>query len=70
MEAKEAVATEAKRTAHGAAELELDLALRRAKIAPDQPASLSGFKSESDAKKWLIGEAPTQSMPAAASRPS
>lgn len=54
--AKEAASAEARRVARGAAELELNLAIGNAALYPDRPCTVSGFKPEIDAHKWLIGE--------------
>ena len=55
-EAREAAQAEAKSLARGAAEFDLDLPLGRADLAPEQPVTLSGFKTEPDTKKWIIAE--------------
>jgi phage protein D len=55
-DAQAAASAEAKRIARAAAEFSLDLALGRADIYPDRAVTVSGFKPEIDASKWLIAE--------------
>jgi len=54
--AKEAASAEARRIARGAAELDLSLALGNATLYPDRPVTVSGFKPEIDAHRWLVSE--------------
>lgn len=54
--AKEAAGAEARRVARGAAELNISLALGDAAIYPDRPCTVSGFKPEIDAHRWLVSE--------------
>lgn len=56
-DAKAAAAAEARRIARGAAEFDYSLALGRADLYPDRAVTVSGFKAEIDARKWLIAEA-------------
>lgn len=46
----------AKRSARAQAEFDMTLALGRADVAPEQPASLTGFKQQIDARRWIIAE--------------
>lgn len=55
-DAKAAAAAEAKRTARAGAEMSLNLALGDAAIYPDRTTTLSGWKAEIDAQRWLIAE--------------
>ncbi|WP_069337173.1 contractile injection system protein, VgrG/Pvc8 family [Sphingobium yanoikuyae] len=55
-DAKAAAAAEAQRIARGAAELSLALALGNAGIYPERRVTVTGFKAEIDAHKWLISE--------------
>ncbi|MES2042580.1 MAG: contractile injection system protein, VgrG/Pvc8 family [Pseudomonadota bacterium] len=55
-DAQAAASAEAQRIARAAAEFSLDLALGRADIYPDRAVTVSGFKPEIDAAKWLIAE--------------
>jgi phage protein D len=55
-DAKAAASSEAKRAARAGAEMDLQLALGDAAIYPDRPTTLTGWKAEIDAQKWLIAE--------------
>lgn len=55
-DAKAAAAAEARRVKRGAAEIDLNLAFGRADIYPDRPATLSGWKAEITANKWLVAD--------------
>ncbi|MBX9816149.1 MAG: phage late control D family protein [Sphingomonas sp.] len=46
----------AKRSARMQAEFDMTLALGRADVAPEQPAALTGFKQQIDARRWIIAE--------------
>lgn len=56
-DASAAASAETNRLKRAAASLDLTLALGDALIAPGMRATTSGFKSEIDREKWLIGEA-------------
>ncbi|MBX9860689.1 MAG: phage late control D family protein [Sphingomonas sp.] len=51
-----AAKAEAGRAARGAAEFDMQLALGRADLYPEQRVTLAGFKPEADARKWIIAE--------------
>ncbi|WP_066725237.1 contractile injection system protein, VgrG/Pvc8 family [Sphingomonas pituitosa] len=55
-EAKRAAAAETKRAGRAPRSLDLTLALGRAELAPEQPATAEGFKADIDAQRWLISE--------------
>jgi phage protein D len=55
-DAKHAADAEWKRTKRGAAEFELDLALGRPDLQPEQAVTLQGWKPEIDGNAWLIDE--------------
>jgi len=55
-DARHAARSEARRMSRGSAEFTYTLALGRPDLYPERPISLSGFKPEIDAKKWLIAE--------------
>ncbi|MBH9536916.1 contractile injection system protein, VgrG/Pvc8 family [Novosphingopyxis sp. YJ-S2-01] len=55
-DARRAAEAEQGRMNRAAAEFGITLALGRPDIFPDRPATLSGFKPEIDAKRWLIAE--------------
>jgi uncharacterized protein len=59
-EAKRAVAAEAKRAGRAPRSLNLTLALGRADLFPEQPATTQGFKADIDAQPWLVSEASHQ----------
>jgi phage protein D len=55
-EARRAAEAEGKRSVRQAATLEVSLALGRADACPEQSATVSGFKAQTDAHGWLIAE--------------
>lgn len=59
-EAKRAAAAEAKRAGRAPRSLALTLAMGRADLSPEQPATVQGFKADIDAQNWLLSEATHQ----------
>lgn len=55
-EARRAATAESKRAGRAPRSLDLTLALGRADLSPEQPATASGYKAEIDAQHWLLGE--------------
>ena len=49
-----AARAEMKRVAHGAATLELSLAVGRPELMPQTPVSVKGFKGDIDGTAWLV----------------
>lgn len=54
--AEAAARAEANRAARAAAEFEMQLALGRADLYPEQAVTLAGFKPQADARGWIIAE--------------
>lgn len=54
--AEAAAKAEAGRAARAEAEFDMQLALGRADLYPEQPATLAGFKPQADARQWIIAE--------------
>ncbi len=63
-DARHAADAEWKRIQRGAAEFELDLALGRPDLMPEQRVTLQGWKAEIDAHAWLIAEVQHNFAPA------
>lgn len=54
--AKEAAKAAASRAKRSAAEFDITLALGRADVYPEQPATLTGFKPQIAARTWIVAE--------------
>lgn len=55
-EAKRAAAAEAKRAKRAEAEFTMTIALGRPDLYPERPATLTGFKDQVNARKWVVAE--------------
>lgn len=55
-DAQAAADAQAKRKARGEAEFEFTLALGRPDLYPERPVTLSGFKPQADARRWIVAE--------------
>lgn len=54
--AEAAAKAEAGRAARAEAEFDMTLALGRADLYPEQPATLAGFKPQADTRAWIVAE--------------